>query len=603
MIGKVLLMAVLAVGGLARGETNAVPWRVPSYSLNARSMSVRQALETFGVAQGIPVIMSDAVDGTFSGMFKDEPSETFLDRVATVHNLVWYYDGASIFVNASSEVTSMLQDLRYMKAEDVVKMLRELGIEDCRFPIKTAQDGELIMVSGPPRYVQLVGETIARADRLKESRTFNEVEVRLFPLVHTWADNTSFSVSTPESSVTIRGVAYLLEEIMSGSAGAKTRESTNKLDKAETLREEMAGEFHPIIRPENRLNAVMVRDVATRMPMYERLIRELDRPQKLVEIGVTVVEMSKDDSLDWQLSLQVTGEHNRHAAGAGMNVDGLMTPGLLAGSGLSGAYSYIGKHVDVNASLMALKRKGTARNIARTSIVTLNNLAASLRDSRSYSTRMVGEKVASLESVSAGTDLRVKPRVVEPASTNVPRQVWLTMELHDGGFETIAVDDLPMKNETVLQTQAAVYEGDSLLLAGNLRDVEEDGGWGIPYLRDIPWIGWIFGGASRVTETVQRLFIITPKTFVLGDPDNVSERALRQRDLTDLDNLRLELDDLDDARKIRKLNLEEQRTIRTEETAEKLERREAEIKRDAEARKKAVEARKKAAEAQKEAGK
>ena len=596
MIGKVLLMAVLAVGGLARGETNAVPWRVPSYSLNARSMSVRQALETFGVAQGIPVIMSDAVDGTFSGMFKDEPSETFLDRVATVHNLVWYYDGASIFVNASSEVTSMLQDLRYMKAEDVVKMLRELGIEDCRFPIKTAQDGELIMVSGPPRYVQLVGETIARADRLKESRTFNEVEVRLFPLVHTWADNTSFSVSTPESSVTIRGVAYLLEEIMSGSAGAKTRESTNKLDKAETLREEMAGEFHPIIRPENRLNAVMVRDVATRMPMYERLIRELDRPQKLVEIGVTVVEMSKDDSLDWQLSLQVTGEHNRHAAGAGMNVDGLMTPGSLAGSGLSGAYSYIGKHVDVNASLMALKRKGTARNIARTSIVTLNNLAASLRDSRSYSTRMVGEKVASLESVSAGTDLRVKPRVVEPASTNVPRQVWLTMELHDGGFETIAVDDLPMKNETVLQTQAAVYEGDSLLLAGNLRDVEEDGGWGIPYLRDIPWIGWIFGGASRVTETVQRLFIITPKTFVLGDPDNVSERALRQRDLTDLDNLRLELDDLDDARKIRKLNLEEQRTIRTEETAEKLERREAEIKRDAEARKKA-------AEAQKEAGK
>ena len=603
MIGKVLLMAVFAVGGLARGETNAVPWRVPSYSLNARSMSVRQALETFGVAQGIPVIMSDAVDGTFSGMFKDEPSETFLDRVATVHNLVWYYDGASIFVNASSEVTSMLQDLRYMKAEDVVKMLRELGIEDCRFPIKTAQDGELIMVSGPPRYVQLVGETIARADRLKESRTFNEVEVRLFPLVHTWADNTSFSVSTPESSVTIRGVAYLLEEIMSGSAGAKTRESTNKLDKAETLREEMAGEFHPIIRPENRLNAVMVRDVATRMPMYERLIRELDRPQKLVEIGVTVVEMSKDDSLDWQLSLQVTGEHNRHAAGAGMNVDGLMTPGSLAGSGLSGAYSYIGKHVDVNASLMALKRKGTARNIARTSIVTLNNLAASLRDSRSYSTRMVGEKVASLESVSAGTDLRVKPRVVEPASTNVPRQVWLTMELHDGGFETIAVDDLPMKNETVLQTQAAVYEGDSLLLAGNLRDVEEDGGWGIPYLRDIPWIGWIFGGASRVTETVQRLFIITPKTFVLGDPDNVSERALRQRDLTDLDNLRLELDDLDDARKIRKLNLEEQRTIRTEETAEKLERREAEIKRDAEARKKAVEARKKAAEAQKEAGK
>ena len=45
----------------------------------------------------------------------------------------------------------------------------------------------------------------------------------------------------------------------------------------------------PVIRPENRLNAVLVRDVATRMGMYEQLIRTLDTPQKLVEIEVTTL--------------------------------------------------------------------------------------------------------------------------------------------------------------------------------------------------------------------------------------------------------------------------------------------------------------------------
>jgi hypothetical protein len=30
----------------------------------------------------------------------------------------------------------------------------------------------------------------------------------VFPLVNTWADDVSFSVSNPESTVTIRGVGY-----------------------------------------------------------------------------------------------------------------------------------------------------------------------------------------------------------------------------------------------------------------------------------------------------------------------------------------------------------------------------------------------------------
>ena len=584
---RTLLLAAAALCGTLFGETNSVPWRLPLYSLNARQMEVRSALETFGVAEGVPIIMSEAVTGVFSGSFADVPATEFLDRLATVHNLVWYYDGATIFVNASSETTSMLLDLKYMKAGDVLAMLRELGVEDRRFPIKTAQNGELIMVSGPPRYVQLVAETIARADRLKESRTFNEVEVRLFPLFHTWADNTSFSVSTPESSVTIKGVAYLLDEIMNSSSGGdKTREGTNRVENADKLKEDLAAEFRPMIRPENRLNAVMVRDVVTRMPMYERLIRDLDVPQKLVEITVTSVELSKKDALDWQLSLSVRGAHGSHEAAAGQNVDNLMTPDALGGAGLAGAYSYIDRHVDVTASIAALKQKGKARSVSRTSIITLNNIAASLSDTRSFQARLVGEKVASLQSVSAGTTLKVKPRIAVPpvGSTNVQRQVWLSLELQDGGFDAIAVDNMPMTSATTLQTIAAVYERDSLLLAGYFHDIEEDGGWGIPYLRDIPYIGWIFGGASRVKETVQRLFILTPHVVEIGDPDDVARRTLRNRDMTDMDKLREDVEKDDDVRRIREQDIDERREIRHDETEKIIERRGAEIERDARTR-------------------
>lgn len=263
------LSAVCSV--VADAATNSIPWRVPNYTLTAREMDVRNALDTFGVAEGVPVITSREVRGSFSGVFTDMPAAEFLDRLATVNNLTWYYDGAAIYVSGASETLSTLINLRYMKAGEVRSMLSELGVEDARFPIKTASDDELLMVSGPPRYVQLVSDMIAKADSLREQRTFNEVVTRLFPLQHTWADNVSFRVSTAESQLQITGIARMLEELMSQSGGtARESSGTNGLEQSDDrLKDRLGSGFQPVIRPENRLNAVVIRDSATRMPMYE----------------------------------------------------------------------------------------------------------------------------------------------------------------------------------------------------------------------------------------------------------------------------------------------------------------------------------------------
>lgn len=574
------ILGLLLAGTTLAAPLESIAWKVPRYSMTARAMDVRQALDSFAVAQGIQVLCSEAVVGSFSGNFKDVPAAEFLDRLAAMHNLTWYYDGASIFVSSVSESLTTLIDLRYMKAAEVTAMLKELGVEDARFPLKTASDGELIMVYGPPRYVALVTEMINKADKLREQRTFTEVETRLFPLSHTWADNVSFSASGSESSVTIKGVAYLLQEIMGVSVTGKYRDSTNEVERAGA---EMSGErgsaLSPIIRPENRLNAVLVRDVATRMPMYERLIRELDVPQKLVEIQVTTVELSKDDSLDWQLSLKVTGEHGDFNGGVGQNAANLFDAATLSGKGLAGAASYLGKDVNVSASLSTLRQKGKARNISRTSILTMNNLAAAMTDTQSYHAKVVGQEVASLEEVSAGTRLELKPRIIEPpkGSTNVPTQVWLSMILQDGGFETLAVDNMPMTRTSTLETQASLPENESLLLAGYFRDIEEEVGWGIPYLRDIPYIGWIFGGASRKKETVQRLFILTPHVINANEPDITTSMATRQRDIADVEGLQEALESKDDERKLREIDRKERREKREEAVDLKQDRREAEV--------------------------
>ena len=582
------VLAALVIGCCGRlvASTNAIPWRIPAYTLTARAMPVRQALETFGVAQGVPVLMSEAAGGVVSGDFKDVPAQEFLERIVTINNLVWYYDGATLYVYGASEITTAMLELKYMKAGELQKILGEFGILDDRYPIRSAQDDELIMVSGPPRYVELVAEMITRADRLREIRTFNEVEVRLFPLTYTWADNVTLSVSSSESTVPIKGVAQLLEEITKVAAADRAADGTNGMSAAELQRVRMGLEFKPTILPENRLNAVMVRDVVTRMPMYERLIKMLDKPQKLVEISITTIELSKEDALDWQMSLAVHGRSSEdddatHQAGAGNNVDNLMTPDALAGKGLSGSYAYIGKNIEIGASLAALKSDGKTRGISRTSVLTMNNLAASITDTQAYNARVTGERVASLQSVSAGTMFRFKPRAVKPLATNATHRIWLTLEVQDGGFESAKVDGMPMTRTTTLMTQASINEGESLVLAGYLRDVEGEAGWGIPFLRDIPWIGWIFGGQSTVKETVQRFFVMTPRVIEITGPDTAIDQVSEQRDLEEIDDISEALEGVDDERKLREQNKKERREIRKEQTEDRLERRKAEIKRDA----------------------
>ena len=572
----ICVLATLATLATFRAEGAEIPWKLPKYTLVARDMDLRVALDTFAVAEGLSVVMSPSVAGAFSGDFKGVAPDAFLDKVATTHNLIWYYDGAALYVYGAGEISTLLIDLQYMKAGEVRAMLAELGVEDARFPLKTTSNDELIMVSGPPRYVSLVSEMVAKADKLKETRTFNEVETRVFPLTYTWADDVSFRANSPESTLTIRGVARLLEEMMHANTEGRSHDVSNTNEVSVLESRQMAG-FTPVIRAENRLNAVLVRDAVSRMPMYESLIKQLDVPQKLVEIDVTVVELSRKDALDWQLSLTVNARHGHSDAGAGQNAANLFSPEALAGKGLAGALTHVHSAYAIASSLTALREKGKARSISKTSLLTVNNMAAEMSDTQSYHAKVVGTEVATLEEVSAGTKLQIKPRILPSIATNVPNQVWLSIELDDGGFESISVDSMPMSRSSTLQTQTAVFESESIMLAGYLRDIEEDAGWGIPWLRDIPWIGWLFGGKSTRKETVQRMFVMTPHVVDLDQEMLARLQATRLRDIVEGEKMQDDAEASDNERRRRDLERKDQNERRNEKAEDFLERLEAEF--------------------------
>ena len=69
-------------------------------------------------------------------------------------------------------------------------MLGELGVEDARFPLKTTSDDEIVLVSGPPRYVAIIAELIEKAECYKAQN--GRVNIRVterVPVVRVLAAN------------------------------------------------------------------------------------------------------------------------------------------------------------------------------------------------------------------------------------------------------------------------------------------------------------------------------------------------------------------------------------------------------------------------------
>ena len=598
-------------------EPSQIPWKTATYSYTARQAPVSEVLTNFAAAQGIGLNLPQGLPKLLvSGNFHDCKPQKFLEQVCGICNLIWYYDGAGLYICTPAEMRSSLLELRYMKADDVIEILRELDVEDSRFPMARTKDNALIKISGPPRYVELIQELVAKADSLRRNRLSRDEEVRIFKLKHAWADDVTLGSGDAlngSGGTSVRGVASILQELMGVNNARSRLQTKDQQDNAKrpedmTADERAKDELERLssngaqILADKRLNAVIVRDSKARMPYYEQLIQELDVPIRMVEIAVTILDIDKSALLDWELRLKALGGKRKSRIGAGLDVDNLALPETLTGLGLTGALTYVNNTYSLATSIAALEEKGKARTISRPSLLTLDNVTATLQDTKSYHAKVVGKEVVDLTQVSTGIVLTVQPRIVDLPRQEVEEgmpmppsyEIWMTLQIQDGDFETVAVDDLPMSHDSTLETQAGVQEGQCLLIGGYMHESVVEKAWGIPFLRSIPWIGWLFGGIGKDKSIMQRMFLLSPRMVVFNhlssDPieSSVKHRDVRiENDIQDEFRRRDHQRDVDEQERD-ELRKEEEKEWREEEKQRIKERREA-LKRQKEQLKKELE--------------
>jgi type III secretion protein C len=276
---------------------------------------------------------------------------------------------------------------------------------------------------------------------------------------------------------------------------------------------EVAGDARvrtPSIQSDSRLNALIIQDLPERMPLYERLIAQLDVPTPLIEIEAMIIDINSERVKELGINWAVRANGVSIGLGPTSSQPGSGTFGL----NYNGSSSTLSESAGVQllAQIRVLETRGEARIQSRPSILTLENIGALLDLSETFYVRVLGERFASVSPVTAGTSLRVTPRLIEQAEA----AIQMTIDIEDGQIQDRQIDSLPTVRRSTVSTQAIVRQSEALLIAGYSSDQNIDNAQKVPLLGDLPVVGALFSTRSKAVQKRERLFIIRPKVVALG---------------------------------------------------------------------------------------
>lgn len=135
------------------------------YGYAVLDQDLRVALREFGAHMGLRITVSDSVAGRIRGRLPPLPPREFLDRLAAQFGFDWYFDGYALHVTATSEATTAILGLPGGSFDALLSSLKALGVFDARYPLRPHPEPGHFLVSGPPRYVDLVEKTASVQER------------------------------------------------------------------------------------------------------------------------------------------------------------------------------------------------------------------------------------------------------------------------------------------------------------------------------------------------------------------------------------------------------------------------------------------------------
>jgi len=344
------------------------------------------------------------------------------------------------------------------------------------------------------------------------------------------ADNTgsSGSQSTTGTSPTTPSTTLASSAGSTGSAnpiqgGTDTSSDSGESDQSQDVTQEM----RIISNPQN--NAVLIYSTATEEDTVEAMLRKIDIVPLQVRIDATIAEVTLNDTLQYGTQFFFKSAGPLTSTSGGINS---FLSSVFSGSGSVTGFVFAGSS-SAQAALEALQQVTTVRVLSSPEVMAVDNQQATLLvgdlvpilSSSSQSTIANSDVINSIEYHQTGVTLQVTPRV------NSGGQV--TMDLAqdvsdvDSSLTTAGIDS-PSFDQRSVRTRVVVQDGQTVGVAGLIRDNVSLSNQGVPWLKDVPVLGSLFGQQNNTRTRTELLVLITP--HVVADQRSIEALTEDLRD-------------------------------------------------------------------------
>ncbi|MFQ5850501.1 MAG: type IV pilus secretin PilQ [Candidatus Binatia bacterium] len=312
---------------------------------------------------------------------------------------------------------------------------------------------------------------------------------------------------------------------------AKATEVVNKIKAAKVLSER--GEAIA----DDRTNTILIRDIKMAVEEANDIASRFDTrtTQVLIESNLIETTPTFARALGVRFQFRRGGTTFSSAAGAGSPFT--TAPGapreVPTGLGLdiSVIQEAAGGIRDLASVLEAAEAEGNIRIISRPSVVTLNNVPSTIQSLRiirialpsgttniaSGTGSAAGAAVAT-ETVNVGIILTVTPQVssdgfvlmnISVKSSSIAESATST------AAGVIPFDELT--REAI--SNVLVRDGETVVIGGIMKDTRQEREEGIPFLKDIPLLGWLFKNVRFQKDFEELMVFITPRIISAGSKD------------------------------------------------------------------------------------
>lgn len=266
-------------------------------------------------------------------------------------------------------------------------------------------------------------------------------------------------------------------------------------------------------------NALLIFASPTKWVQVQRVLMEIDRPQRQVLIEASIIEVTLGKQfqfgVDWNVfskDLQVSSVNND---------TGRVGPSFPG-------FSLTFMNNDIEAAVRALGSRTDVQVVSAPKIIALDNRAARLQigdqvpivtQSSQGTTAPDAPVISTVDYRSTGVLLNVTPRITgeDRLVLEVSQEVSSVAKTNTSGIDSPTIQQRRFESALILQ------DGATVALGGLISTTRSDSNSGVPYLKDVPAVGALFSSQGKENSRSELIVLLSAK--IIADQES-AQRAM-----------------------------------------------------------------------------